>query len=122
MKVTDEQLLAMMLSGKTQADIARELGMNKVTICRRVNTKTFQETLSQHRQAVLDEVFTDLNANARKAVDVLVKLLDDKNPFVQYNAACKILSSVQDYGLQRDLLRDIQGLKEQQQAENANRF
>ena len=122
MKIDNDTLLAKLLSGQSQADIARELGMSKVQVCRRVNTEEFQSMLSEYRQKVIDGVFADLNANARKAVDVLVSLLDDPNSFVRYNAACKILSSVQDYGLQRDLMKDIQDLKEAHQAERANRY
>ena len=122
MKIDNETLLAKLLSGQSQADIARELGMSKVQVCRRVNTEEFQSMLSDYRQRVLDGVYADLNANARKAVDVLVSLLDDPNAFVRYNAACKILNSVQEYGLQRDLMKDIQDLKESQQAESANRY
>ena len=122
MKATDDQLLSMMLSGQSQADIARELNMSKQQVCRRVNTEEFQSMLSDYRQRVLDGVYADLNANARKAVDVLVSLLDDPNAFVRYNAACKILNSVQEYGLQRDLMKDIQDLKEAHPAESANRY
>ena len=122
MKIDNETLLAKLLSGQSQADIARELGMSKVQVCRRVNTEEFQSMLSDYRQRVLDGVYADLNANARKAVDVLVSLLDDPNAFVRYNAACKILNSVQEYGLQRDLMKDIQDLKEAHQAESANRY
>jgi hypothetical protein len=117
MKASNEELLAMMLSGQTQADIARELGMTKQQVCRRVNTPQFQDMLSMHRQKVIDSVFANLTANTKKAADTLVKLLDDKNPFVQYNSACKILSTVQDISLMKDLMKDIADLKEAQQAE-----
>ena len=117
MKVSDEQLLSMLLSGSTQADICRELGMCKQQVSKRVNSPQIQEMLSEYRQKVLDGVFTDLTANTRKAADTLVKLLDHKNAFVQYNAACKILSTVTDISLMKDLMKDIADLKEAQQAE-----
>lgn len=117
MKATDEQLLSMMLSGQTQSSIAKELKMSKAQVCRRVNTESFQSLLSEYRRKILDSVFTDLTANARKAVDVLVQLLDDPNSFVRYNAACKILNTLTDYSVVQDLLRDIEELKEAQQTE-----
>ena len=120
MKATNDQLLSMMLSGQSQADIARELNMSKQQVCRRVNTEEFQTLLSQYRKRILDSVYADLTANARKAVDVLVQLLDNPNPFVQYNAACKILNTLTDYSVAQDLFRDIEELKEIQRSEQQN--
>lgn len=120
MKATDDQLLSMMLSGQSQADIARELNMSKQQVCRRVNTEEFQSLLSQYRRKILDSVYADLTANARKAVDVLVQLLDNPNPFVQYNAACKILNTLADYSVAQDLFRDIEELKEIHRTEQQN--
>lgn len=122
MKIDNETLLTKLLSGQTQASIAKELGMSKVQICRRVNTAEFQDLLTQYRRKILDAVYADMTANARKAVDVLVELLNDPNPFVRYNASCKILNTLTDYSVIQDLLRDIQDLKEAQEAESANRF
>ena len=110
-KVDDKTLLALCLTGKTQTEIARTLGMTKAQICRRINTEDFQTMLSQYRKRVLDGILTDLTANAQKSVLTLVKLLDNENPFVQFNAASKILSMAQEYGIQKDLMRDIEDLK-----------
>ena len=110
-KIDDNTLLAMCLAGQTQTQIANELGMTKAQICRRINTDEFQTMLSQYRKRVLDGILTDLTANAQKSVKTLVKLLDNKNPFVQFNAASKILSMAQEYGILKDLMRDIDELK-----------
>ena len=116
-KVDDKTLLALCLSGKTQTQIAQELHMTKTAICRRVNTDDFQTMLSDYRKRVLDGILTSLTANAQKSVDTLVSLLDNDNPFVQLQAACKILSMAQEVGIQKDLYRDIEELKRQQEAE-----
>ena len=110
-KVDDKTLLALCLTGKTQTEIARTLGMTKAQICRRINTEDFQTMLSQYRKRVLDGILTDLTANAQKSVKTLVKLLDNENPFVQFNAASRILSMAQEYGIQKDLMCDIEDLK-----------
>ena len=111
MKVDDNTLLTMCLSGASQVQIANELGMTKAQICRRVNSPEFQNTLAEYRKRVLDGVLTDLTANAQKCVQTLVDLLDNDNPSIQLQAACKILSLSQEYALQRDILRDIEELK-----------
>lgn len=110
-KVDDKTLLALCLTGKTQTEIAKTLGMTKTQICRRINTESFQIMLSDYRKRMLDGILTDLTANAQKSVKTLVKLLDNDNPFVQFNAASKILSMSQEYGIQKDLMRDIDDLK-----------
>ena len=117
MKISNETLLCMVLSGKSQADIAREMGMSKEQVCRRVNAPDFQDLLAEYRKKMVDNVYVDLTANAQKAVTVLVDLLDDSNPFVRYNSACKILSALQDYSIQQDLMKSIEELKEHQRAE-----
>ena len=115
-KVDDKTLLALCLTGHTQTQIAKELGMTKVAVCRRINTQAFQELLAEYRNKVLDGVLTDLVAHSQKAVLTLVSLLDDDSPFIQLQAASKILQLAQDYGIQKDLLRDIELWK--QTAEN----
>ncbi len=115
-KADDKTLLALCLTGRTQTQIAKELHMTKAQVCRRINTQAFQDMLAEYRNKVLDGVLTDLIAHSQKAVLTLVNLLDDDSPFIQLQAASKILQLAQDYGIQKDLLRDIELWK--QTAEN----
>ena len=117
-KVDDKTLLALCLTGKTQTQIAKELGMTNAQICRRINTDDFQTMLSDYRKRVLDGVLTDLTAHAQKSVKTIVRLLDNENPYIQLQAACKILSMSQDYGIQKDLMRDIEAWKEARENED----
>lgn len=114
-KLKDEDLLLLMLSGKSQTVIAKELGVTKATITRRIHTPEFADMLAQYRKKVLDGVITDLTTNAQKSVATLVQLLDNENPYIQLQAACKILQLTQDYSLQHDLLKDIEEIKQAQQ-------
>ena len=113
-KLKDEDLLLLMLSGKSQTVIAKELGVTKTTITRRVHTKEFEDMLAQYRKKVLDSVITDLTTNAQKSVKTLVQLLDEETPNVRFNAASKILQLTQDYSLQNDLMKDIEYIKQAQ--------
>ena len=113
-KLKDEDLLLLMLSGRSQTAIAKELQVTKATITRRVHTKEFAEMLSQYRKKILDGVVTELTTNAQKSVNTLVQLLDEENPNVRFNAASKILQLTQDYSIQTDLLKDIEEIKKAQ--------
>lgn len=113
-RLDDDTLLARCLSGATQRQIAEEFGMSQAQICRRVNTAEFQDILSAYRKKIFDSVMTDLSASSQKAVKVLDELLEDKNPFVRFNAATRILSLSQDFHIQSDLMQEINEIKKAQ--------
>ena len=119
MKVDDQQLLAMVLSGQTQTEIAKALNMTKGQVSRRVNSDNFQGLLSEYRKKVLDGVLTSLIANSQKAVNKICSLLDSENEYLAFQSAVKVLSMAQDYGIQKDLLIDIQMMKQQLQSQES---
>ena len=117
MKVSNEELLAMMLSGQTQSVISRTLNMSKQAVCERVNKPEFQSMLHDYRKKVLDSAYADLTANIRKAVDTLCGLMDSKNEFVRYSASTKIIQTAMDFAIAQDLMKDVEELKQAHQAE-----
>lgn len=70
--------------------------------------------MSVYRKQVVDSSLTQLTTHAQKSIQVLAELLDDKNAFVRFNSASRILSLIQDFTAQVDLMKEIQELKEQQ--------
>jgi len=113
-KVTDEQIMIHLLNGKTQRQIAEEVGLSVTHVCRRINRPDFQSRMSVYRKQVVDSSLTQLTTHAQKSIQVLAELLDDKNAFVRFNSASRILSLIQDFTAQVDLMKEIQELKEQQ--------
>lgn len=75
----------MMTTNKKQKDIASMIGVNQETVSRWVhNDKDF---ISEYTMAVRQR----LNAASAKAYQTMVKLLESKNPSIQYAAARDIL-------------------------------
>ena len=93
-KVTDEQILILLLSGKTQRQIASETGLSVTHVCRRINRPDFQSKMTVYRKQVVEDSLTQLTAHAQKSIQVLAELLDDKNSFVRFNSASRILSLI----------------------------
>ena len=116
-KVSDTTLLSLILTNNSQTQIAEQLGMTKAQICRRIKEPAFQSMLAEYRKKVLDGVLTALTSNSYRSVNTLVELLEDDNPYIRYQAASKILSLSQEYGMQHDILRQIDELKEAQSFE-----
>lgn len=88
--------------------------MTQAQVCRRMNRPEFQEMLRAHRKSVLDKVEAELADSATKAVKVLEELLDNKNAYVRFSAASRIISLTMDVSVQKDLLHEIEKMKESQ--------
>lgn len=113
-KVTDEQIMTLILTGKTQRQIADEVGLSVSHVCRRINRPDFQSLLAVYRRQVVQNTLTELTAHSQKAVKTLTELMDDKNAFVRFNSASRVLSLIQDFTVQIDLMKELQEIKEQQ--------
>lgn len=113
-KLDDDSLLILILAGEKQSKIAQEFGVSVAHVCRRVNDPQFQEKLSQHRKSVLDSCMSQLTATANEAVSVLADLLHNKNGYLRFSAASRILSLVQDLSIQEDMMKEIEMLKKYQ--------
>ena len=70
--------------------------------------------LRAHRKSVLDKVEAELTDASTKAVRVLEKLLDNKNGYLRFSAASRIISLTMDVSVQKDLLHELEKLKESQ--------
>lgn len=70
--------------------------------------------LRAHRKSVLDTVEAELADSATKAVQVLEKLLDHKNGYLRFSAASRIISLTMDVSVQKDLLAEIEKMKQSQ--------
>ena len=88
--------------------------MTQPHVCRRMKRPEFQELLRAHRKSVLDTIEAELADSATKAVKVLERLLDHKNGYLRFSAASRIISLTMDVSTQKDLLHEIEKMKESQ--------
>lgn len=88
--------------------------MTQAHICRRMKRPEFQELLRAHRKSVLDTVEAELADSAIQSVKVLQKLLDAKNGYLRFSAASRIISLTMDVSVQKDLLHEIEKMKQSQ--------
>lgn len=114
MKVSNDELLTLCLSGLSQREIATKLGMSQPQVCRRMNKPEFQSLLADHRKKAVDSAMASLVNASTEAVAVLVELMKDKNPFARFSAASRILALTQDYTVQKDLISEVERIKEEQ--------
>lgn len=113
-KVEDAQIISLLISGKTQTEISKEVGLSLSHLNRRIHRPDFQTQLTEYRKQIIQNTLTELTSHSQKAVRVLAMLMDAPNDFVKFNSASRILSLVQDYTCQVDLMLEIEQLKEQQ--------
>lgn len=116
MKVSDEKLLELCLSGMSQREIASALNMTPPAVCKRMSKPAFKEKLREHRQAVLRDMEAELSAAAKKSVQTLVELLDSSNQYLRFSTASRIVQLNMDIVTQQDLLEEIEKMKSEQQS------
>lgn len=78
-KLTDKQKQAikLLLSGKTNEEVAKQLGINITTIYRWKRQNVFRKVLNDKQNAILDDICNELHLLGNKAVDVLKELMED---------------------------------------------
>ncbi len=74
-----EQIIALLLEGKSASEAAETCGLNRATVARWQKDAAFQEAFNAARKRVLDESFTNLQLKFNKAVDTLDRHLDASN-------------------------------------------
>lgn len=110
-KIQDDDLLLLVLAGKSQTDIAKILHCTKATVNRRIHSKEFSKVLSDCRKRRIETALTSLTDGAQKAADTLKVLMDSENDFVRLHASSKVLQQAQDFSLQNDLLMEIDDIR-----------
>ena len=116
MKIDDSVLISLYLSGKSQTEISKTLGLTKAQISRRFHKSSFQDTLREYRAKLIDSVCTEISLYSRKAVKTIGELMNSESEYVRLSASKTIINLTLDFSLQNDILCAIEELK----AQNSN--
>lgn len=108
--------LRMLLNGKTNVEVAKEIGVHVDTVSNWRRSRTFAKLYRKEINAATKVAMSILQANAAHAAQVLSQMLDDKTMGKsQYNAAKAVL----DYSLQfaslEKLIEEVEELKARSQ-------
>lgn len=111
----DDYLLAYaMLTSNTQAEAAEKAGVTTRALSKRIQTNEYKKVLAETRREVFQLTTSKLVQASAQAVDVLTKHLTDKNPYVQYNAASKILQLAGDNVDREEIIERLNRIEEKQ--------
>lgn len=112
--VDDYSLAYAVLTSDTQKEAADKVGLSTVVVGKRRKTKEYQKALAEVRREVFQLTTSKLVQASAQAVDVLTKHLTDKNPYVQYNAASKILQLAGDNVDREEIIERLNRIEEKQ--------
>ena len=93
--MTDEKLIAALLSAPTIRDAAKAANVSESLMYSRLKEYNFRKTLNEQRALVLEDVRMALQAHLTNAVRVMAEICADKKapPQTRLNAAQGILKS-----------------------------
>lgn len=95
-KITDDELLAAVLSSKTYAEAARVLGVSKNTITRRLQNEELYSRLLRMRKDVLSVVNQSMIARSLEAVDTMYSLMNNsESDSVRLSAADRFVTHME---------------------------
>lgn len=93
--MTDEKLIAALLSAPTIRDAAKAADVSESLMYSRLKEYSFRKQLNEQRALILEDVRTALQAHLTNAVRVMGEICNDKKapPQTRLNAAQSILKS-----------------------------
>ena len=104
LKVDDSTLISAYLRNSgNQTMTAKELGMTKAAVCRRLKSEKLQILLRENRKKILDSTLNQVISLNLKSAAVLSELLTDENPFVRLQTVRQITALSKDYLVINDL-------------------
>lgn len=95
MKLSDEQIVAALISSPTNAEAADRLGISESQLYKRMKGEQFQRELRIAQEGVLKEAVQKLQIGMTEAIAVLREIMNDAktNDQIRVNAAATLLQN-----------------------------
>ena len=117
-KISDEAVLAALLSSPSATAAAKLLNVSKQTLTRRLKSPDLREKFEEIRRAAVDEAATRLSQTSAAAADTLIALLNSQNEMTRLTAASRILSISGSFIDRYDVLQRLGRLEEELSDDN----
>ena len=97
--VSDEQIIAALMSTGTYKDTAKTVGMSERNLYERMGNRDFKEQYKRAKTDVVRKAIFKLNKSISLAVDTVVKIMSDENtnPATRLQAAQTILNNANKF-------------------------
>jgi len=96
--------IELLMQSYSPGEVAAEVGISRVTVYRWIKQESFQAELSKRKNDLLEAAARKLSGAADQAVEVLIQLLESKQPNVRRLSVGMIL----DYSIKFSELSDLE--------------
>ena len=113
MKVSDEKIVAAVLSCRTHAEAAKQLQLSERYYYSRLKSESVQERLREAQQKLLDESISEMRKHLTEATDTMVNIMlnPENAPQIRLNAASALQSSFLRFTEREDIIRRLEKLE-----------
>ena len=113
MKVTDEQIIASILSATTNKAAAEKCGLSETQFYKRIRADSFKRKLDRVKGELLVNVTTAMQNGMCEAAQTMLEIMRDARnaPQIRLNAADSVLRNSMKLTEQNDILRRLDALE-----------
>lgn len=114
MRITDEQIVAALLSSQNNRKAAQALGMTERSLYRRLQSEELQRKLRDAQNTLVDDAVSEMKQNLSAATAVIVSVMNNNefSPQVRINAADMICRNYLKLSEHIEILRRLDRLEE----------
>lgn len=119
--ITDEELLAAVLTHKTYADAARDLGCSKNTITRRLQDKDLYSRLIEMRKDVLSVLNQYMISKGTEAIDTVYDVMkNSESDSIRLSAANSFISHMRSLIEDESIMDEIRKMQIAEKMRNSD--
>jgi transposase-like protein len=109
--IKQHKAIAVLLTGATMPEVARQIGVNERTLFRWQNDPTFKAELDRQRRELAQQALASLQGLADRAVTRLGRLIDSESESVALRACQFVLEQAREHIELHDLAERVSDLE-----------